>query len=181
MNDHVISEIGRIAAERRANVGKIPEHLPHPARSFFIFDPEWARLKRKYLLKDNFYRLWEEAKLYAPEPLKMDIRQAYRSFKIWEKNFNTWVDVAFGEFPEQLYKQMVEYSRLRQELLKHMHKQGIVSNTIPGTRLARTPPQQLSQVLPKVLPEVGNKAFLLLAGLGLFWIWSNRRRKNGRD
>ena len=37
--------------------------MPKPKQGFFVFDPEWARLKRKHLLKDNWYELYQgEAK-----------------------------------------------------------------------------------------------------------------------
>jgi hypothetical protein len=145
--------------------------MPEAKQGFFIFDPEWARLKRKLLLKDNWYELYKESEQFAPENIRQEVRQAYKSFKIWEKNFTTWTDVAFGEFPEQLYKQTVEYSKQRAKVLPYVHKQNRVSNTIPGEKLARTPPRQLAELLP----GTGNKAFLIILALGAFWIWSKSR------
>jgi len=149
--------------------------MPEQQQGFFIFDPEWVRLKRKYLLKDNWYELYKESEQFAPEKIRQEVRQAYRSFKIWEKNFTTWTDVAFGEFPEQLYKQTVEYSKQRAKVLPYVHQQNRVSNTIPGEKLTRTPPRQLAELLP----GIGNKAALIILALGAFWIWSQSR--NGKS
>lgn len=175
MNERVIHRIARKAA-RAKSVGQ-SEALPEQKPGFFTFDPEWARLKRKYLLKANWYELYKESEQYAPEPLKAEVRQAYRSFKLWEKNFTSWSDVAFREFPEQLYKQTVEYSKLRQKVLPHIHAQNQISNTIPGVKLARTPPQQLSQLMP----GIGNRAVFIVLALGALWIFMNRKKEKDKD
>jgi len=154
-------------------IGKVGQSQSMPAQKpgFFVFDPEWARLKRMYILKDNFFELYKESQQFAPEKLKTSIRQSYASFKKWMKPYRTWTDVAFGDFPDQLYRQTVIYNSLRDQLLPHLHRQKVVSKTIPGTTLAKTPPQNLGTMISD------DKFWLGALALAFFFIWANRRER----
>lgn len=171
MNNYVIQQIAKKSAQQR--VGQ-SEPLQEPKPGFFQFDPEWARLKRMYILKDNWYELYKESEQFSPPKLKQQVRQAYASFKSWVINYETWTDVAFSAFPEALYKQTVEYSKIRNKVLPYIHSKGVVSKTIPGKILASTPPLKLSSIVTNT-----SKHFMIgLLAVGAFWILMQSKEQN---
>ncbi|MHC4214664.1 MAG: hypothetical protein ACYSWP_14980 [Planctomycetota bacterium] len=148
------------------------EALPEEGKPWIIFDPEWARLKRMYVLKDNFYKLYAESQKYAPEPLKTEVKQAYVQYRTWMKPYKTWTDVAFSQFPKELYKQTRRYNQIRKKVVDMLNRNQQVSETAPGDVIAQTPPQQLSDILT---PAIDTK--IILIGLAALWIFLNRSNK----
>jgi hypothetical protein len=170
MMDPLTRKIGR---QHVAGCKVGQKQLPEEGKPWIIFDPEWARLKRMYVLKDNFYKLYAESQKYAPEPLKTEVKQAYVSYRTWMKPYKTWTDVAFSQFPKELYKQTRLYNQIRAKVVALLHRNQQVSETVPGDIIAQTPPQQLSDILT---PAIDTKVILI--GLALFWIWTNRSKKS---
>ncbi|MHC4215219.1 MAG: hypothetical protein ACYSWP_17800 [Planctomycetota bacterium] len=165
----------RQIAQRHVQGCKVGEEpLPKQEPGWFSIDPPWARLKRMYVLKDNFYDLYKESEWYAKDPLKTEIKQAYAAFKVWMKQYRTWSDVQFGKFPEELYQQTRIYQQKRQKMVQLLNEMQYPSETIPARIIAKTPPAQLQNILSGLKPGLDTK--LMVVGLVAFWIWLSTRK-----